>query len=63
MTRIVFVQLSDTEKEGAVQQEKFVVGDRAALLEKIDNWLSTVAEPTLDAAPAAPPTTFGGDDG
>ncbi|KKM80868.1 hypothetical protein LCGC14_1335510 [marine sediment metagenome] len=58
MARIVFVQLCDTEKEGAVFQEKFVAEDRAALLLAIDNWLSTVAEPALDAAPVVSSTTF-----
>ena len=63
MARSVWVQLFDPEKEGAVQQQKFDAEDRAALLGEIDNWLLTVAEPALDAAPTTAPTTFEGDDG
>lgn len=49
MSRIVMVQISDTVK-GTSQQRKFVIKNRGALIAAIQQWLSTTAEPALDAA-------------
>jgi len=48
MSRIVMVQISDTEK-GTSQQRKFIVKNRGQLVAAINTWLSSVAEPALDS--------------
>ena len=49
MSRIVMVQISDTEK-GTSQQRKFIVRNRSRLVAAINDWLTSTAEPALDAA-------------
>lgn len=47
MSRIVQVQITDTEK-GTSQARRFVIRNRGQLVAAIDTWLSSIAEPALD---------------